>query len=125
MAPLANIDFREGSVSLVCMRAPQRLGGQDMYSTWAYRKIVPFERIEFIHNLGDKDGSKIEPVKLGMPPDFPQDVPYLVAFKSQGNKTEVTVTMFGWTQGQMRNLAEMGLGQSLDKMAAIFNATET
>jgi len=121
-APFARIDFREGGISLVCMRAPQQLGGHDFYSTWAYRKIVPSERIEYIHNLTDKDGSKVDPVKLGMPPDFPQDMRHVVTFKSQGDETEITVTEFGWTPGQMRDLAEMGLGQCLDKMAAIFNA---
>lgn len=120
-APLAKIDFREGGASLVCMRAPQKMGGQDMYSIWAYRKIVPLERIEFIHNLADKDGNKVDPAKLGMPPDFPQDMRHVVVFKSQNNKTEMTVTQFGWTPGQMRNLAEIGLGQCLDKMSAIFD----
>jgi uncharacterized protein YndB with AHSA1/START domain len=52
----AKMDFREGGTSLVCMRAPKEFGGQDMYSTWAYKKIVPMQSIEFIHNLADKDG---------------------------------------------------------------------
>jgi uncharacterized protein YndB with AHSA1/START domain len=47
-SPSAVIDFREGGMALVCMRAPKEFGGQDMYSTWAYEKIVPMERIEFI-----------------------------------------------------------------------------
>lgn len=119
-APVARIDFREGGTSLVSMRAPRQLGGQDTYSTWAYAKIVPLERIEYILNLADKDGHKEDPVKLGMPADFPQDVRHVVTFKAQGAKTEITVIEYGWTRGHMRNLAEMGLGQCLDKMAAIF-----
>jgi uncharacterized protein YndB with AHSA1/START domain len=119
-APVAKIDFRDGGTSLVCMRAPRQLGGQDMYSTWAYAKIVPMERIEFIHNLADQNGNKIDPLKLGLPADFPQDVRHVVTFKAQGAKTEIAVTEIGWTPGQMRNLAELGLGQCLDKMAAIF-----
>jgi len=119
-APVAKIDFREGGISLVCMRAPRQLGGQDMYSTWVYAKIVPMERIEYIHNLADQNGNKIDPIKLGLPADFPQDVHNVVTFKAQGAKTEITVTEIGWTPGQMRNLAELGLGQCLDKMAAIF-----
>ena len=42
--PLARLDFREGGRSLVCMRAPTEFGGQDMYSTWTYTKIVPSRR---------------------------------------------------------------------------------
>jgi uncharacterized protein YndB with AHSA1/START domain len=55
-SPSAEIDFREGGTSLVCMRAPKELGGQDLFSTWTYKKIVPMELIEFIQNLADKDG---------------------------------------------------------------------
>lgn len=120
-SPLARIDFREGGTSLVCMRAPEWLGGQDMYSTWAYQKIVPIERIDYVHNLADKDGNKTDPVKLGLPPDFPQDVRNTVTFKDLGeSKTEIIVTEYDWPVGQMRQMAKMGLGQCLDKMAAIF-----
>ena len=55
-SPSAKMDFREGGTSLVCMRAPEDFGGQDMYSIWVYQKIVPMKRIEFIQNLADKDG---------------------------------------------------------------------
>jgi len=55
ISPSAKIDFREGRTSLVCMHAPKEFGGQDMYSTWAYKKIVPMQSIEFIQNLADKE----------------------------------------------------------------------
>jgi uncharacterized protein YndB with AHSA1/START domain len=54
-SPSAEIDFREGGTSLVCMRAPKELG-QDLYGTCTYKKIVPMELIEFIQNMADKDG---------------------------------------------------------------------
>jgi len=120
-SPSAQMDFREGGTSLVCMRASKEFGGQDFYSTWAYTKIVPMRSIEYIHNLADKNGQKADPVKLGMPPDFPRDQRHLVTFKDLGNgKTEMTVTEFDWTVGRMQQLAELGLNQCLDKMAAIF-----
>jgi len=118
-SPSAEIDFREGGKSLVCMRAQKALGGQDMYSTWAYTKIVPMEIIEYVHNLADKNGKKADPVELGMPPDFPQDQRHRVTFKAVGdNRTEMTVTEFGWTVCRMLELAEAGLNQCLDKIAA-------
>jgi uncharacterized protein YndB with AHSA1/START domain len=117
-SPSAKIDFREGGTSLVCMRAPKEFGGQDMYSTWAYKKIVPMQSIEFIHNLASPDGQKADPGQLGMPPDFPQDQRNLVTFKTVGNKTEMTVTQYDWTVGRMLTLAEAGWNQSLGKMAA-------
>jgi uncharacterized protein YndB with AHSA1/START domain len=118
-SPSAEIDFREGGTSLVCMRTPKEFGGQDMYSTWAYKKIVPLESIEYIHNLADKNGNKADPVKLGMSADFPQDQRNLVTFKAVGkNRTEMTVREYDWTVGKMLELAETGLKQCLDKMAA-------
>lgn len=117
-SPLAKMDFREGGTSLVCMSSPEY---GDLYSTWQYREIVPMKQIEYIHNLADKDGNKADPVKMGMPSDFPQDLRNTVTFKAVGDhKTEITVTEYDWPVGQMMKMAKMGLEQCLDKMAAIF-----
>jgi uncharacterized protein YndB with AHSA1/START domain len=113
-APLAEMDVREGGTSLVCMSSAD-FG--DHYSTWAYQEIVPLERIEYIHNLADKEGNKVDPVKMGMPPDFPQDQRHAVAFKAlDDGRTELTVTEYGWTVGQMMEMSIMGMEQCLDKM---------
>jgi uncharacterized protein YndB with AHSA1/START domain len=120
-SPSAKMDFREGETSLVCMRAPKEMGGQDMYSTWTYREIVPMKRIEYIHNLADKDGNKIDPTSIGMPADFPQDLRNTVTFKALGdNRTEMTVTEYDWPVGQMMEMSKMGMEQCLGKLAAIF-----
>jgi hypothetical protein len=59
--------------------------------------------------------------QAGHAPDFPRDQRHLVTFKATGaNKTEMTVTEFDWTVCHMLNLAELGLNQCLDKMAATF-----
>ena len=50
-SPSAEMDFREGGRSLVCMRAPKEFGGGDYYNTWTYSRIVPMERIEFVSHL--------------------------------------------------------------------------
>jgi uncharacterized protein YndB with AHSA1/START domain len=114
-APLARMDFREGGTSLVCMRAPN---GQDFYNTWTYRKIEPLKRIEFILGWADKDGMKADPVKMGLPPDIPQEVRHVVTFKDVGGKTELTVTEYGYKTDQTLELSKGGLEQCLDKMAA-------
>ncbi len=117
-SPVAKMNFREGGTSLVCMSSPEY---GDQYSTWQYRKIVPMQRIEYIHNLADKDGNKIDPTSIGMPADFPQDLRNLVTFKDLGDgKTELTVTEYNWTVGQLMEMSKMGLEQCLNKMAAIF-----
>jgi len=81
-APLVQVDFREGATTLVCMSSPQH---GEHYSTWRYEKIIPMLLIEYIHTLADKDGNKVDPVKQGMPADFPQDQKHTVTFKDLGN----------------------------------------
>ena len=34
MCPSAELDFRVGVTSVVCMRAPKEFDGQNMYSAW-------------------------------------------------------------------------------------------
>ncbi len=119
--PVAKMDFREGGTSLVCMRAPKEFGGQDMYSTWTYQKIVPMQQIDFIQNFADENANQIDPITLGLPPDMPQKVHSLVIFKAIGNnKTEINITEFGYTSDQIIELSKAGMEQCLDKMAASF-----
>ena len=121
ISPVAKIDFREGGKSIVSMKAPKEMGGQEFYSIWVYVKIIPLKTIEFIQSLSDKDGNKTDPTKLGMPSDFPKDIKTVVTFRELANsKTEMTVTEYA-DMGQTSNFAQLGLEQSLDKMATIFS----
>src|SRR6185503_10712039 len=78
-SPSAAIDFREGGTSIVCMRAPQEFGGQDMYSRRIHQNIVSIERIEFIQNFSDKDGNLIDPLTIAMHREFPPDIITIVS----------------------------------------------
>lgn len=119
-SPMCKMDFREGGTTLVCMRAPQEMSNIDMYGTWFYTKIDPLQRIEFIQNLADKDGKRIDPAVIGMPPDFPLDVRTVVTFKALGDKTEMTITEYGLPTADtvMGKNAELGLHQTMDKLGA-------
>jgi uncharacterized protein YndB with AHSA1/START domain len=120
--PLAEMDVREGGKSLVCMRAPQEFGGQDMYSTWTYTKIVPMREIEYLHHFADRDGCRVDPAQQGLPPEMPAEVRNLVSFKVvDENRTEVTVVEYDWPVGQMMEMSKLGMEQCLDKMAASLN----
>jgi uncharacterized protein YndB with AHSA1/START domain len=120
-SPSAEMDFRVGGASLVCMRAPAEYGGQDMYHTWTYTRIDPHERIEFVSNFADKDGTHLDPAAMGMPPGVPQDVLHVIVFKAAGDSgTEITVMEYGYTTEEARDLSRAGMEQCLDKMAAIF-----
>jgi len=119
-SPVARLDFREGGKSIVSMLAPKEMGGQEHYSVWEYTKIIPLEIIEFIQCLSDSEGNKIDPVKVGMPPDFPADIKTVVTFRAVADsKTEMTVTEYA-EFGSISNFAQIGLEQSIEKMAAIF-----
>lgn len=121
ISPVAKIDFREGGKSIVSMRAPKEMGGREFYSVWAYVKIIPLKTIEFIQSLSDEDGNKTDPAKLGMPADFPVDIKTVVNFrKISDNQTEMTVTEYA-DFGTISEFAQIGLEQSLDKMAVIFS----
>ena len=120
-SPVAKIDFREGGTSIVSMKAPKEMGGQEFYSAWEYIKIIPFKSIEFIQSLCDQYGNKTDPVKLGMPPDFPLKIRTVVTFKEvTPNATEMTVTEYA-DFGTISNFAQIGLEQSLEKMVTIFS----
>ena len=123
--PVAEMDFREGGTSLVCMRAPEEFGGMNMYNTWTYRKIVPMEQIEFIQNFADQNGNQVDPAELGIPPGVPHDVPHVITFKAlNGNQTELTVTEFGYTSDQAHDISKVGMEQCLDKMAASLDTSK-
>jgi len=116
-SPTCKIDLREGGKFIFCMRAPKDQGGQDSYTTGVYKKILPMERLEFTQSLSDKDGNKIDPAQAGMPPDFPKEMHMVIGFKAKGNKTELTITVYGFTAGQMYVYALAGWHQSIDKLA--------
>ncbi len=63
----------------------------------------------------------MEPVKLGMPPEFPMDLRTVVKFKVLGSgKTEMTVTEYEFPVCPMLAMAEIGLRQCMDKMGRSF-----
>lgn len=118
-SPSCQIDLREGGKYLFCMKAPPEQGGGIFYNTGVYTKIVPGERLEFTQSLSDAEGNPIDPADAGMPPDFPQEVRFVIEFKAlTDDTTELTITEFDWTLGQMSKFAVMGMNQSLDKFAA-------
>ncbi len=119
-SPSAEIDFRVGGSSLVCMRAPAEYGGREMYHTWAYKTIEPHERIEFVSRFADEKGNHLDPAAMGMPPGVPPDVPHVIALRaSSDGRTELTVTERGYTTEEARDVSRAGMEQCLEKVAAI------
>lgn len=118
-SPSCEIDLREGGKYVFCMQAPPEQGGQIYYNTGVYTKIEPNERLEFTQSLSDAQGNPIDPADVGMPPDFPQEVKFVIEFNALGDaRTELKITESNWTHGQMSKFAVLGMQQSLDKFAA-------
>jgi uncharacterized protein YndB with AHSA1/START domain len=118
-SPTCQIDLREGGRYIFCMRAPQEMGGQDHYNSGTYLKIVPFELLEFTQALSDAQGTPVDPVQVGMPPDFPAQIRIAVTFRRlRGDMTELTVTEYDWPMSQMYVFSLAGMHQTVDKLIA-------
>ena len=119
ISPRCELDFREGGTSLVSMRSPD---GHEFYTIWTYRQIVPFERIEFVQNLANERGERIDPADVGMPPEFPRDTRTIVTFAARDAQTEMTMIQYDMPgpEVQIGKFAEIGLNQTVDKMGALF-----
>lgn len=115
-APVAKMDVRQGGTSLVGMQSPE---GQVMYNTWAYEEIVPMKLLVYIVRFADEEGNAVDPVAQGLPAEMPKEVRNEVVFTDVGGRTEITVTEFDWTVGQMMEMSKLGLEQTFDKMAAL------
>lgn len=114
--PFVRLDLREGGISLVSMKAAAEMGGQEFFTAWRYVRIVPHERIEFIQNLCGPAGDRIDPVAVGMPPDFPTDIRTIVTFADAGGgRTHMLVTEYAQF-GSISHFAQLGLEQSIRKM---------
>jgi uncharacterized protein YndB with AHSA1/START domain len=118
-SPSAEMDFRVGGTSLVCMRAPAEYGGQDMYNTWTYHEIVEPERIVFSLAFADADGKPLD--ESLVPAGVPKLVRHVVTLRpADGGRTELTVREFGYGTAEARDVSRAGLEQCLDKMQAIY-----
>ncbi len=117
-SPSCKRDLREGGKFIFCMRAPKEQGGQDMDTAGVYKKSAPLERLEFTTGLADKASHSIDPAQVPLPPDFPKQLRTVIVFNAKGDMTELTITEYDWTVGQMYVHSLAGLHQSIDKLAA-------
>lgn len=113
----ADIDFREGGTSLVCMCAPQAYGGGELYNTWNYERLMPYQSIEFVQRFTDANGTALEPSAVGLPQGVPSSMGHIIRLRHAGeNRAEMTVTEYDYTLEEARNLSAMGMEQCLNKM---------
>ena len=117
-SPSAEVDLREGGTFTFAMQAPPEQGGARHYSTGVYKKIVDQKKLEFTQFLSDEQGNKIDPTSVGMPPDFPEEIHTEITFHAiRPDMTELTIVERDWTMGQMAIYSELGLHQTITKLA--------
>lgn len=102
------------------MRAPGEQGGFELYSAGVYTKIIPLKYLVFTQSMADKDGNIIDPSEAGYP-DYPKEIRFEVEFEARDGQTVLTIREYGWTMGQMADMAVLGMNQSLDKLRAKVN----
>lgn len=115
-APVADMDFREGGTTLVCMQAPST---PLMCNTWRYTRLVPYELIEFDAGWADENGATLDPAAIGLPAGIPAIVPHRVILSPHGDTgTQMTIEEYGYGTQEAAALSHAGLVQVLDKMEA-------
>jgi len=115
----ATIDLRPGGRFIWNMRAPEEMGGFDMYTAGVVDHVVPYERIEFTQGLSDRHGNPIDPTTLGMPDSFPTAIASELRFRRDGEGTELTAIERDWLDPAERERSETGLAQCIDKLEVL------
>jgi uncharacterized protein YndB with AHSA1/START domain len=118
-SPAAKMDVRTGGTSLVCMRSPD---GHDMWMTWAYTSVESMQRIEYVQNISDEKGGRIDPGVIGMGPDFPRDVATVITLTRKGNQTAMRIVEDTTTSEFMHEMSLKGLEQCMDKLGKSLSA---
>ena len=115
-APSIQSDFREGGKYLWAMRSPD---GQEYWSTGTFHEIVPRERLVVTDSFADERGNVVPPSHYGMPGDHPLEGRVVVTFEDvDDGKTKLTLRYEGMAPGELRDQAEAGWNETLDKLAA-------
>jgi uncharacterized protein YndB with AHSA1/START domain len=115
------MDFRVGGAGVHARTGGVRRPGH-VYHMRTYTRIDPHERIEFVSNFANEDGTHLDPGAMGMLQGVPHDVPHVIVFNAAGgNGTEMTVTEHGYTSEQAHDLSRAGMEQCLEKVAAMFD----
>jgi uncharacterized protein YndB with AHSA1/START domain len=119
-APAARTDPRVGGTYLWGMRSPE---GQEFYTSGVFREVVENERFVVTEQFADADGTVVPASQYGMPGDWPAETVMTVTLEDRGSRTAMTVREEG-TPAEMAAFSELGLRQSIDKLADYLEAAE-
>lgn len=112
--PHCTIDLRVGGKMHYCMRSPD---GNEFWGIGVFQEIVEPERLVYNDSFSDAEGNVVPASDYGMG-DWPLETQVVMTFEEEGEKTRFTMQSFGMPEGKGRDGAEIGWGQSFDRLAA-------
>jgi uncharacterized protein YndB with AHSA1/START domain len=118
-APFAVVDLRVGGKFHYCMRSAD---GQDIWATGVFREIVAPERFVVTDSFADEQGNVVPATHYGMGEDIPLEMLITVTLEDLDGKTRLTLEHAGLPVGEMKDGANQGWNESLDKLAAALAA---
>lgn len=82
------LDFRPGGEFHSCIRSPE---GHQCWCKGVYRTIIEPELIEFTMAVANEQGELVNPVDVGMDPDWPRETVVSVSFADHQGGTQLTL----------------------------------
>lgn len=85
-SPICNLDLRPGGSMHYCLRSPE---GREMWGKFAFREVVPPERLVYINSFSDAQGGI---TRHPMSPTWPLELLSTILFEAAGPaKTTLTI----------------------------------
>ena len=108
------LDVRPGGIYHCCVRSPE---GHTCWCKGIYHEIVEPERIVYSALNTDEDGNLVNPVEVGMDPEWPRETMVTVTFMEHEGKTKVILHQTAPKSIAKRTGAYSGWIQMLDHLA--------
>lgn len=105
------LDLREGGSFHSCLTIP---GGRECWAKGIYLEISPPERIVFVMAVTDSEGNFVQPIDLGMDPEWPRETVITVTFEDLGGRTKMILHQTASEAVAKRTGAYHGWGLMLD-----------
>ncbi|MEX6689419.1 SRPBCC domain-containing protein [Danxiaibacter flavus] len=115
---IKKMDIRTGGQFHTCISNPQY---GDCWCIGAYKEILPNEKIVFTLMNADENGDPINPVDIGMDPDWPGKTLVTVTFTEENGKTRLQLRQTVSQELAKKTGAYPSWLQMLNKMRNLFN----
>jgi len=115
---IKKFDFRVGGVFHHCIRNPMH---GNCWALGTYLEIVVPERIVYTLAIADENGKLVNPVDVGMDPEWPQQTIVTVKFEEYEGKTKLTLNQTVAESIAKLTGAHPSWLQMLDKLAETFS----